>query len=90
MKNHETTNHKDMQLLYNLEEVIISLDLSTQKAISLIRLGVNKDEAFSDAMKLMDEAKTIVSEIEDGFVLTMANEKVFEATANFESKMIQI
>lgn len=86
----ETTNHKDMQLLYSLEEVIISLDLSTQKAISLIRLGVNKDEAFSDAMKLMDDAKAIVAEIKDGFVLAMANEKIFEATASFESKMIQI
>lgn len=86
----QITNHEDMQLIYKIEEVIISLDLSTQKAISLMNLGVNNKEAFSEAISLANDAKELLSNIKDELVRTIANEKIYEAVENFESKMSQI
>lgn len=86
----QITNHEDMQLIYKIEEVIISLDLSTQKAISLMNLGVNNKEAFSEAVSLANDAKELLSNIKDELVRTIANEKIYEAVENFESKMSQI
>lgn len=86
----QITNHEDMQLIYKIEEVIISLDLSTQKAISLMNLGVNNKEAFSEAVSLANDAKELLSDIKDELVRTIANEKIYEAVENFESKMSQI
>ncbi|KEK23875.1 hypothetical protein [Bacillus gaemokensis] len=84
------TNHEDMQSLEKIEEVIISLELSTQKSLSLIALSVDRKEAFAESFNLIDETEQILSGIKDSLIRTIAKEKILDATESFQSKMHQV
>lgn len=81
-----------MNLLYQLEETIAIIEQDTQKALSMVELGVNTSEAFEDVFISIDKAEDIVkeiAEIDEGIKLIAMN-KMFEAQSEFELKLNQV
>ncbi|MCY7911196.1 hypothetical protein MOB65_20280 [Bacillus inaquosorum] len=81
-------NNKDK--IQEIDEEIESLDLNTQKALSLIEMGVAKEAAFEDAFGNLNKIEKIVKEaydLEDSIIADIAKEKFIEAMSNFEEKI---
>ncbi|MED3440236.1 hypothetical protein P4393_12295 [Bacillus subtilis] len=83
---HESNKDK----IQEIDEEIESLELNTQKALSLIEMGVAKEAAFEDAFGNLNKIEKIVKEaysLEDIIIADIAKEKFIEAMNNFEEKI---
>jgi hypothetical protein len=70
-----------------VSELITKLELATQKSLTLVSLGFDKEEAFEVPYGLMDEIYETVRKIEDEMARTVAFTTVELAISEFKEKI---
>lgn len=76
-----------MDVLFEIENVIDSLSLATQKSISMTKLNVALKEAFAEPMEMLEKLGELFEKISDETIHLVAMRKIIVALNEFESKL---
>jgi hypothetical protein len=88
----KTEQSNSVEIIEQLDELTQSLIWATQKSLSMINLGVPKEEAFAEVFILMDMMSDMFKLIPstDSTTKLIALSKITQAFDEFESKLDQI
>lgn len=85
--NQNQLQSNDMDVLFEIENVIDSLALATQKSISMTKLNVALKEAFAEPMEMLEKLGELFEKISDETIHLVAMRKIIVALNEFESKL---
>lgn len=88
----EQFNQEDIVALEKLDELIESAELELQKAVTMVRLNVDAEEAFKDVISCMDQMGEVALAITGKNEQFVATQKISLYSSHFQevSKQVQI
>jgi hypothetical protein len=77
----------DVEVLYELDEIIESIELEIQKGISLAILGIDALDAFTNAVALINKLHESAEKISEEKIKLVALLRIRIVLEEFESKL---
>ena len=77
------TKNKDIESLDKIEDLLEKAELEIQRALTMVELGIDSDEAFKGVVEQAEEISELASSVSDEGIRFVVNHKVIEFTTDF-------